>query len=267
MILMGPSPRIKHLPRRENTPHRPRSRKRGGAMGGIDAPELRWYYLVGHNQISTRAVYNISFLGSGVKGGFFMEKTRYWVGVLYPENMRPDWEAVIGDLLQLPFAYCIHSEDHNINGEDRKRHVHVMLAWPGPTTKNSALATFNRLSAPGRRAINTCEPIISMRHQYDYLIHDTDAARAAGKYVYPASARIEGNNFDIGCYEQLSETEKDEIYSIIEDFIHDNSVVKLGDVRLFCSSQGSTYLRILRGNSAYFQRLCDSEFQSRKENK
>lgn len=31
-----------------------------------------------------------------------IDKARFWTGVLYPENMRPDWEEVIGDVLQNP---------------------------------------------------------------------------------------------------------------------------------------------------------------------
>lgn len=193
------------------------------------------------------------------------EKTRYWCAVLYPENMISDWQEKIGDLLELPYCYCVHDSDHATDGEDRKTHVHIMVAWPGPTTYKNAMAVFGLLSAPGKKALNRCEAIINMRHKYDYLIHATDTAQAAGKFLYPKSARIEGNNFDIGLFEQLSETEKDEIYSIIEDFIHDNQILKIGDVRLFCKSQSSSYLKILRGNSAYFQRLVDSEYQSRKD--
>ena len=35
------------------------------------------------------------------------EKSKYWVGVLYPENMIEDWEDVIAEKVQLPFAYCV----------------------------------------------------------------------------------------------------------------------------------------------------------------
>lgn len=41
------------------------------------------------------------------------QKARYWVGVLYPENMIMDWEVSIGDILQLPFAYCLHNADQD----------------------------------------------------------------------------------------------------------------------------------------------------------
>jgi hypothetical protein len=33
-----------------------------------------------------------------------IDKARFWTGVLYPENMRPDWEEVIGDVLQNPYV-------------------------------------------------------------------------------------------------------------------------------------------------------------------
>lgn len=135
---------------------------------------------------------------------------RYWVGVCYPENMVSDWENQIGDLVQVPFAYCIHNIDHDSKSEHRKDHVHIMLAFSNTTTYNNALNTFKRLSADGRSCINKCLSVVSVRNQYDYLIHDTDACRKQGKELYPSECRITGNNFDIGAYEQISLEDKRE---------------------------------------------------------
>ena len=137
-----------------------------------------------------------------------IEKTKYWCAVLYPENMREGWETDIGDIVQIPFAYCIHDEDLDSNDEERKKHVHLILVFTNTTTKNHAYSVFSELFAPGRVACNTIKAIINIRNMYDYLIHDTDTCRKKGKKLYSSDCRITGNNFDIGAFEQLSITEK-----------------------------------------------------------
>lgn len=195
------------------------------------------------------------------------EKARYWVGVLYPENMCQDWQEKIGDIVQLPFAYCIHSKDKDTKSEHRKDHVHLILAWPGPTTYNSAFSVFDRLSASGKKALNKIESIVYMRNMYDYLIHDTVGCRKAGKELYSASDRVTGNNFDIGCYEQLTETEKRELIMDMFGFIRDNGLVNFMDLFEMCAIQDRSrdYIDLLRGNSTFFQRLLDGMYQRKRE--
>lgn len=136
-------------------------------------------------------------------------KARYWVGVLYTENMLPDWQDTIGDVLQLPFAYCIHNKDHVIESEEhRPDHVHIIIAMPNTTTYKHAFSIYEELSAPGRIAVNKIERVKNIRHMYDYIIHNTETCRKQGKHLYDVSERILGNNFDIGSYEQISQEEK-----------------------------------------------------------
>lgn len=84
-------------------------------------------------------------------------KGRYWWAVLYPENMVEDWEKNIDDILQIPYEYCIHDKDIvNDPDEQRKVHVHIILAFANSTTYKHAFNTFDRLSACGKKALNNC---------------------------------------------------------------------------------------------------------------
>lgn len=140
------------------------------------------------------------------------QKAKFWWGILYPENMVANWENDIADIIQLPFAYCIHDKDLlNDGDETRKVHVHLMIMWNNTTTYKHALSVFQELNDPGRSCVNAIKAIISPRRAWDYLIHDTEEARKKGKYQYTKEERIEGNNFDIGAYEQLSTEEKAEM--------------------------------------------------------
>ena len=140
-----------------------------------------------------------------------IDKARFWTAVLYQENMRADWETAIGDIVQLPYAYCCHTQDKDSKSEHRKDHVHVMLAFPNTTTYKHAMSVFGLLSAEGKKALNKIEAVINVRNMYDYLIHDTETCKKQGKELYDKSARITGNNFDIGAYEQLGTAEKNAI--------------------------------------------------------
>ena len=38
-------------------------------------------------------------------------KGKYWWAIMYPENMVDNWENNISEIIQKPFAYCIHDKD------------------------------------------------------------------------------------------------------------------------------------------------------------
>lgn len=158
-----------------------------------------------------------------------IDKARFWVGVLYPENMREDWKEVIGDTLQYPYAYCVHTQDTDTKSEHRKDHVHLIVAFPNTTTYKHSLNVMDMLSAEGKKAINKCEAIIGIRNVYDYLIHDTEDCRKKGKELYPSENRITGNNFDIGAYEQLGIAEKNEMFIEMSEAIRNNGFTNYMD--------------------------------------
>lgn len=190
-------------------------------------------------------------------------KNRYWVGVLYPENMRPDWEAEIGDLVELPYAYCVHSVDQDTKSEHRKDHVHLILVWPNTTTYNNAMTVFSKLSAPGKKALNRIEAVINIRSKYDYLIHDTETCRKKGKEEYPPEARITGNNFDIGAYEQVGVAEKNEMCKELCNAIIDNGFTNFADFFMFVmvAYDDSNYFEIVKTYSGLFERLTKANYQ------
>ena len=192
-----------------------------------------------------------------------INKARFWVGVLYPENMVEDWETKIGDIVQLPYAYCIHDKDLEKDGDDRKVHTHIILAFPNTTTQKHAFNVFDLLSAEGKKCLSSCKAVVSIRGSYDYLIHDTETARKAGKYLYDKSDRITGNNFDIGAYEQIGVAEKldmvKELCQVISDFGFTNFIDFFEYV--IQNYQDSNYFETLRTNSGLFERLTRGNYQ------
>lgn len=194
-------------------------------------------------------------------------KSRYWVGVLYNENMIDNWQTELGDILQLPFCYCVHDKDTIADGsEDRKIHTHLIIVFNNTTTYNHAFNIFNKLSADGKNALNKIESVVCIRSMYDYLIHNTETCRKKGKFLYSKNERISGNNFDIGNFEQLTTTDRNRIVKELCDFIIQNNVVNFADFYILCIEQfeDSSYFEILRTYSGLFERLTRANYQKEK---
>ena len=192
------------------------------------------------------------------------EKARYWTGVVYPENMIDDWKDRICECLEMPFAYCEHSLDKDSKSDHRKDHVHILLAWNNTTTKKAVKEVFERLARPGRVCCNGVQSVYNVRRMYDYLIHDTDDCRQKGKELYPKESRIEGNNFDIGAFEQISAEEKGEAAKELCKYIIERRICNLGDVfSIITESEDFSdvkYWEAFKMYNAMIERICKSVY-------
>lgn len=193
-------------------------------------------------------------------------KARYWCAICYPENMINTWAEDMGDLLQIPYAYCVHDKDKlEDDPEKRKTHVHIMLAFNNTTTQKHAMEVIMSLSKPGSRCCSTIEQVFDVRHMYDYLIHNTDSAKKKGKFQYKANERKTGNNFDIGSFEQLSVAEKDKICEEIEDIIIKEQFYNFTDLLMnLKSNYDRSYVTVLRSQSGYFERIIKGCFHKKQ---
>lgn len=194
-------------------------------------------------------------------------KSKYWVGVLYNENMVENWVNEIGDILQLPYCYCIHDKDVCSDSSERKVHTHIIIVFNNTTTYNHAFSVFSKLNKNGYIAVNKIEQIINIRSMYDYLIHNTETCKRKNKYLYDLSERISGNNFDIGNFEQLSTTDRNNIVKELCDYIVNENICNFADFYILCINEfkDSSYFEILRTYSGLFERLTRANYQKSKE--
>lgn len=184
-------------------------------------------------------------------------KARYWWFVFYPEHCEEGWEDNIADELQIPFCYIIHDKDKDGHDGDRKVHGHMILAFPNTTTYKNALEIAQEVDS----TIKIVKKVKSMRHAYDYLIHDTEDCKKKCKYLYDTSERICKNNFDIGFFEQLSTEEKQELCFDLKNYIIKHRICNYVDLQIavdtapeFC--EDSTYSSIMIGYKGYLESLC-----------
>lgn len=145
-------------------------------------------------------------------------KSRYWIGLVYPESAIPDW---IEQLQQtgLPIAISpLHDMDEYEGGKIKKPHYHVILCWDGPTTNNVADEVL--LSIGGTRA----QRCLSVRGAYDYHVH----LHNPEKHPYDEADRVLLNGFDVNNYAAL--TNQEEI--MLKKYII--AVIKSQDIFEYC---------------------------------
>lgn len=195
----------------------------------------------------------------------FIGKARYWEAVLWTENLIDDWQVDIDDILQVPFAYCIHDKDVKEDGSPRNSHVHIILAFSNTTTYNHALNIFKLL---GEKAVNTCQACRDIKSCYDYLIHDTKACEKKKKHKYEPDERIEGNNFDIGMFEQISMQEKKEMLLELRNYILTEGFTNIVDFT-FATMMDAKFNRfeyqdVLVTNTSKLDKYCAGNYKKLK---
>lgn len=194
------------------------------------------------------------------------ESAKYWEGILYQENMIENWKDEICRKIQRPFVYCEHSKDKMVKEGERKNHLHLIIAWDAPTTKSWALYVMNTLSKQGETCCPVIEPCRDIRNCYDYLIHDTEDARKKGKYQYLPEDRVEGNGFDIGCYEQISSTDKIVMSIEIQNFIYEHDITDYFELCVLVAELlGVKYYQIIKETSGHFGKLVNGYWQYRQK--
>ena len=150
-----------------------------------------------------------------------ISKARNWWAVLYPENMIDGWQDKIYRLLQVPFEYIIHDKDLVEIEEDitqpRKVHVHLIIHYQNPTTYKHATELFNLLSKDGCKAFNKIEAVIFLKYAHTYLMHRTPECIKNDKFLYDFDDVISGNNWDLGAFTDLDESDKLFLYRSLRD--------------------------------------------------
>ena len=152
------------------------------------------------------------------------EKFRQAEVIAYPENMIPDWQDKIGEVLQVPCCYIIHDKDNVFDDEEpRKIHVHIWLVWNNTVRLSVFLKHVNRLSVDQEKnpCASTVQPVLYPEQAYKYMLHADDKSIALGKHLYDKEERKCINNFDIGVLVELNKVVVQELKCKISDLILD----------------------------------------------
>lgn len=92
-------------------------------------------------------------------------RTRNYVSVLYPESARPNWRDILSAECIKAFVSPLHDKDVNPDGEVKKPHYHVILAFNTLKTQVQAQAIFDKIGAVH------CQPVNDLVGYCRYLVH------------------------------------------------------------------------------------------------
>lgn len=166
-----------------------------------------------------------------------VSRTRNYATIVYPESAPDNWRDILSDFHVPSFISPLHDKDINPDGEPKKPHYHVLLAWEGPKTLEQAKAVVSKFGGVG------CEPINSLRGYARYLCHLDNPE----KYQYDQDAVVSLCGADF--YSAIGlPTDK---YKVVRDMI------------LWCKeNQVDSYAELLEYSSEcrpdWFRALCDN---------
>lgn len=133
--------------------------------------------------------------------------------VCYPESLPENWKESLL-MLHVGFAYVLHDKDEG------KPHYHVFFQGKLTKRQKDFVKTIINVGIYG----------VDIRHGesfMNYLTHDTDASREAGKHVYPPEAVEYSPNW---CPELIEDVEETVTLTDVIRFINTGKYKDVHDV-------------------------------------
>lgn len=115
-------------------------------------------------------------------------------------------------------AYITHDKDKNENGELKQVHMHLLLALVNNTTCDAVRNWFKGFTDEKGQPINTlAQPMHDISGSFEYLTHNTEQAKAEGKYIYDDTS-VKGGN--IKYFQDTTLQEVDNLTLALDDLMN-----------------------------------------------
>ena len=107
------------------------------------------------------------------------KRTRNWSTIIYPrqtegeETTTPDnWSDILAELGLKCAVSPLHDRDLTADGQQKKPHRHVIIAFDGVKTRQQAKEVFDRIGGVGAEAVNSLYGMVR------YLTHEDNPEKA-----------------------------------------------------------------------------------------
>lgn len=168
-------------------------------------------------------------------------RTRNWAIIVYPESAPENWREILNELYIQWVESPLHDKDLNADGEPKKAHYHIMLAFPNPVPYERALAV--------TEALNTVVPqkVTGTKGCIRYMAHIDNPE----KHQYNVSEIVGHGGFDVGVMFKATSSDRHEIIGEMMDFVDDNLITSFADLCRFARrNKRDTWFPLLCDNSA-----------------
>lgn len=168
-------------------------------------------------------------------------KAKYWTFLVYQDSSPINWKELLKDTNVSLAISPIHDKDLNENGELKKAHYHVVLAFRNTTTYNNALEIAKICGA------NIVKKVFSMSGIYEYLTHENEL----NKIHYDKNDITKMNNFDLNEYDVTTRKIEDlNDFKLLFSIIINNNVTTLSKLfEIISDSNNDNLFKILKANA------------------
>lgn len=157
-------------------------------------------------------------------------RLRVWLGVVYQDNLKPDWQRILENYMICCAVSPLHDQDffdddyddgeysHHA-GDLKKPHYHIVFKFAGSKSFNQVWDILKELSADGRNPPPE-RPKSDTDHCVRYLIHYDHKDKAQ----YSRSDIVSICGFDVDRYFRINSEELDNLVCCLMDFCDSHKI-------------------------------------------
>ena len=155
------------------------------------------------------------------------QRTRNWTAVVYPDDVREDWEQMIDGIKWV--CSPLHDRDINADGTAKKKHFHILLMFSAVKSAAQVVEFLKeRFGADGNSIIGVAVPqkVSDRCALIRYFAHMDNPE----KFQYDINDMRAFGGADVLELLQHNKREVVEMMTSIEEFIDDNNITELCDL-------------------------------------
>ena len=170
-------------------------------------------------------------------------KKRNWAFVLYPESAPENWlETLRNTGLSIAIS-PLHDKDLNSDGEPKKAHYHIIMAYNGPTSYNVVKQLTDNLYQP------IPQPLEQIKGYYRYFTHQDNPEKAQ----YNASEIECLNGFNILDFVDYTKSEVLKAKKELVNLILEQGFIEYCDfVNYVLFNRSDLHFDVASGNTLFF---------------
>lgn len=186
-------------------------------------------------------------------------RTRNWATIIYPRQNEDDettcpnnWADILQELAVKICVSPLHDKDINADGNFKKAHRHVLIAFDGVKNKEQALEIVNKIGGVG------CEPISSLYSQTRYLTHIDNPEKAQ----YSSLDVLTFGGYEYKRYAQTKEDEEKDMISKmgkIFNIITEKQLFDFADIAEYLLQEETELFNTFRRNAYFYTQFIKSK--------
>lgn len=187
------------------------------------------------------------------------KRTRNWSTIIYPRQSEEDktecpdnWVDILAEMGVKCAVSPLHDKDVDSNGQKKKAHRHVLIAFDGVKTRQQAKEVFDRIGGVG------AEPVNSLYGMTRYLTHEDNPEKAH----YSTVDVLTFGGFEYKRYASTKEDEEKQVMSQMGEIfrdIEDRSLYSFSDVADYLLQEKPELFSCYRKNAYFFANYLKSK--------